>query len=762
MKRFLVIIILLSAVIKLSAQNQKELNVTPIVEGEFIVSELTSGDTLLIELGHSNYFYDESYDVAVFGPNNKVGFIEKICYGEKCIQKVPNDNRISGFGDLFPLRTFHSPLKMRLIKSPEKGVYEISVIRKEDAEVHHKRTFAIVDPEPTIDSVLITGFDNSVTSNQLKIDKDESLNRIKFQFLGSYLTSNFESITIQDLPLKKHPTEVSCYILDERWTTEAISKLSLGDSFIVFKRFYSDKTTKHKIKLIADSPIINVPGLEFSANIFDNKIKMTLAVQHLFPGAKLVLENHSDHPNFLQNRGEVEAEVTVATGTIAKDIFFNADKLIDIGKFHVQVINKDGKSSIAETITIVRREENVKARAYDNGNLPLVAGITNRVLFEHIGGNPFGLDQDLNFQLAINGLEPFEIQARKETNSSFSAKIKLPDGIYDLSFTLRKNNGSSWNGTLTNIRPKPILEFAHENVYRGGNFKVYVQNATDTRILPVDKTNIIEIPNGTDKSFDISVDKESRLTQFILTLKLKEHVIAREAINISNWPEPKKRDILILGGEIRDDRLILEKGGDIDLIFQADKDNLQRFSAQLRKGDGTLLGVPKPMILDVQDEGNNQIKTRLSTVQSGLQHGESFNIEIVNPAGDAFLYPGYIKRSGREQWIITAGISLLNIPFEGGQDASGTSTRKMFDGVNIAGYYMVENINNPSNRWIGIGPNLLISENEGNVRLGGAISVLLFEKLVLGLSFDKNGLGMLAGANIELADFTSIFGSSKE
>ena len=732
---------------------------TPIESGELVITSLRSGDLLRLELAHPNHFYQDSDTINVFGPGGKVGYIDFECFGNSCNPHTVEDLLSYPSGKLGIANVIRHPLGIELIATPQKGIYEISVIR--NAKVHHKRTFKIVDPEPVITFMELTDFEGNSSSDALKIDKTHSLNQVKLKFVGQHLDVSFESVTIQGLPLKKHNTESGTFILSESWTPQAIAKLSLGETEVVFKRKFSDKVTKQKITLEADKPVINEPGLNFQADINENKTKMTLSVQHLFPGAKLILQNDDNFPNFLESSGRLEAKnIDAFAGTISTDILFKSSMLVDNAKFKAQVLNRDGKISDPKTIIITRKEENIRASAYDN-DAPLVSGIRNRVMFKQLGGSPFDLNAGLNFSLAINGFEPIKILGRKETDQSFSAEVKFPNGLPDnIKFTLTKER-ANWSGSFKNILSRPIVTIRTNRVYRGSKIKVNIQNAKDVRILSRvanDLITITETTNGTDKSFDIGVAKEIRLSQFGIQILLKDHILEEHAISISNWPKPLEDNLrlTIEEGEPleKKDIVVLNDRRDIKLSFNADSlKYIQHFSARLIKTDGTRLGIAKPLILNEQ---TNKIETTLSPRQVGLQKGEAFNIEISNPTGESLLKPSYIKRSGRDQWIFTAGISVLDVPFDNNDEGDSGSNVSVFQGINLAGYYMFENIKNPQNRFLGIGPNVLFSEEDGEIKLRGAISLLFFEKLVMGISFDKNDLGLLVGANIELANLTSL------
>lgn len=759
MKKTVIFLFLLTSAYVAVAQDAPRS--TPLTTAEIISSSVSQGDAIKVELAHPNYFYGDNETIEVYGPNGKVDNVDFFCYGNDC-EKTENEGELLyPKGDLGrPQVKYRHPLGLIFNKPVEKGIYEISIIR--DGRVHHKRTFSVVDPEPVINSVRFNGYDGSASTEALKIDKEYALDKVKLTFGGANLATDFESVTIQNLPLKPSKEEPETYVPTSAWTNQAIANLNLGETEVIFKRKHTDKVTKYKIKLVADAPIINEPGLTFQAAINENKATITLSVQHLFTGARLILQNSDAFPAFLEQTGTLIANVNALSGTISKDVYFKSNHLIDNATFFAQVVNKDGKTSEVKTITISRKAENVSAEAYNN-NQPLISGVENRVLFKRIGGRQFNLNTDNEFEIAINGFEPRVIQARRESDNAFSSVIDFPEGLpTNISFTLKKDK-AVWNGSFKQILARPLVTIPAKQVYRGSSIKLNVQNAENVRVVsetPNDQLDIIETIHGPDKTFEVNVAKEIRLSQIKLRVLLKDVLIEEYAIDIANWPEPTSEKLGIAANNgaysKKDDVIVLEDKSEISLSFQADSLRyLQHFSAQFIKNDGTRLGSPKPFIYN---EETGKIETTLSTRQVGIQRGDAFNVEIANPTGDVILKPAYIKRSERDRWIITAGVSVLDVPFGGGSEENDESGASIFQGINLAGYYMFENVKNPENRYFGIGPNLLFSERDGDIKIGGAVSMLFFEKLVIGLSFDSDGPGLLIGANIQLANLSSLLG----
>ncbi|MDH5366518.1 MAG: hypothetical protein OEW67_05985 [Cyclobacteriaceae bacterium] len=723
---------------------------------EITLSEIIGQPYFSRELLHSEVDYQGNEEYFVFGPNGNTN-IQFICHGD-CLQQ---DDEL---GISFPTgilgandggEKFTHPIYFKVIDSISLGEYEVKVTR--NGKTVHIRKFRIVADEPVVNTFKVTYPNGDELENSLIVDKSRSLKSTTIQLEGNHLDQDFDAVSIQGFTLKKIPNLNSTYKIDGQFNQDS---LLLGDQNIIFKRKFTNNITKVPFKISAVKPNIRGVGLEFPVEQGKDNFNLILGVQNVFRGAQLELIPHGSYPNFLEDKGKIRSTVNSKNGVISAQVWFKREEINSIAKFKVRVINTDGNKSQFKTITVRLKATSIAVQPLIDTK-PLIAGIPTQMLFKRVGGANLNLEDSTSFTLKLIGLpNELELHPNKISDDSFTAILTLPEGVpSNMKFILSKGK-NTWNGEFSDIYKLPVISILKNTVKKGTNTSIlHIQHASEVKVLLKEEDDFIKLSTeeiDTDKKVEIKTELELIKSDFTVLVKLKDHIVKEIPFVIDNWLNPSDTSFYYYTKKstpVTETRniLVFEKQEPITIKLPVNnKDNIERFSAQLLKEDGTKLGNPIPLVLT---EKKDSIMATLSPKSLGINYGEKFNIEMTNPVGDAKIQSAYIKRTTRDMFILTAGLSAMDLPLTN-RDSVVTQT---LDGVNIGAYYMLENIANPNNRVLGMGFNTLLIERDGSIKLRGGVSFLFFEKIVLGLSFGKDYTGMMIGVNIELADLSKLF-----
>ncbi|MDH5476636.1 MAG: hypothetical protein OEX22_13140, partial [Cyclobacteriaceae bacterium] len=619
------------------------------------------------------------------------------------------------------------------------------------------RKFKIVNDKPVLKSFTITYPNGEKLENLLTVDKSRSLTNTTIQLQGDHLDQAFDLVSLQGFPLKKVPNQPATYRINGKFNQDS---LQLGDQNIVFKRKFTNTITKVPFKINAVTPNIRGVGLAFPVEQGKDNFNLILGVQNVFRGAQLEIFPHESYPNFLEDTGKLRSIVNSKNGVISAQVWFKREEIQSSAKFKVRVINTDGKKSDFKTITVRLKATSIAVQP-ELDTKPLVAGIPTKMLFTRVGGPYLKLNDSTGFVLKLIGLpDELVIQPNKITDDSFTAMVALPEGVpSNMKFILLKGK-NTWNGEFNKIYKLPMITVLKKTVKKGTTTRILnIQHASEVKVMLKEEDDFIKLSTeafDTDKRIEVQTGLELIKSSFTVSVKLKDHIVKEIPFRIENWLDPSDTIFYFYTnkstpiGETHD-VLVLENQVPITIKLPVNNTrDIERFSAQLLREDGTKLGNPIPLVLT---EKKDSIVATLSPKSLGVNYGEKFNIEMTNPVGDAKIRSAYIKRTTRDMFILTAGLSAIDLPLNN-RDSVKTQT---LDGVNIGAYYMLENIANPNNRALGMGINTLLIERDGSIRIRAGISFLFFEKIVLGMSFGKDYTGMMLGVNIELADLSKLF-----
>lgn len=720
-----------------------------------IVTYEFNGGQVIRELSHPRISYDGTEQFKLFNPEGRVIPHAVSCIGLQCFGNVQENDSIPLVVPLSGNSTYEFPIGISLTKEEVMvGNYVLSV-RKMDGTILHERKFRVVNPQPRISSISSKDANGVTRRDTLLISRNKSFDGCSISFLGSNLDQEFKSVTIQGLPLERSSGSSLSYNFTKDWNSAKAMNLELGESSIIIKRQVASLPTTKRIFIAAPKPEILGKSLEFQVEEGQSKIDITLQVENLFDGAKVYLDASS---RVLLGDGWRTADVNVQDGTISFTVIFEPIGTKGSASFNVKVKNADGKESEYKTITLIKKSTTIRMIPIEPQR-PFMAGTKNQVRFVRLkGGAQFDFSADNKVTILFDNSNPITIDAEQETINSFTASVPFPDNIPAGSVRFNvKNDKTSWNGELNGVLKRPLAKAEKNVLYRGASTKIQVENATDVFLQTKETTDHVTISqpeNNSTRVFEIKTDKYAE--DFTLVVKLFDHVVQELPFVVVNYPEPAPIQLKELVQEefIKQNKIILDEGEDLNLSIPIEgsitKDS--KFYAQVYKKDGTLVGEKEELTRNAE---GTSFTTTFNT-QIGLQPGEEFVVKLSNPNQDSKVFQGYITRKKVDRWIFTAGLSAIDYRF--GKKEEGAEKVAVLDGVNTGLYYLPENFKNPSTRFIGYGGNIILSSYDGDFSVRIAASVLLLEKVVVGLSFGDQ-VGLLMGVNIPLGNMSALLGN---
>ncbi len=738
---------------------------TELSDSEIIITEFDSGGVLR-DMAHPNYSYTGNEILLLFDPNdlyleNAITNISKQ-YNQVEDITMPPAMTETQENYLFPILI--SPPSDRI----KYGKYTISV-RDSNNHILHERSFKIVHPEPQIKKLSVeSNFNGSPIeiSDTLMITRHQSFSSTKIIIDGENIEQKFEKVFIgeADFELIQNPNIPNEFSFSSYWESEKGLSVSLGKSEISFIRQYSTIPTTKNIYITSQEPKILGDNLEFQVEEGQTRTEITLQVENIFKDANILIKPMYSTPNFPSNIGLKTVTVDEKRGCVTFPILFEPLSGGD-AKFKMQVINADGKKSEFQTISIIKKATNIKMSALYPERKPLVAGFDKNIIkFERLKGPHLNTSKNNVFTLTFDNEKPITFKANNITANSITAEIALPAQLPTdkTAFTLRNSEYGEWKGVLESLRKVPRIKRESNFVFKGGKSKVLIENANDVFLRTAVPNDFVKIstPNyHSIREFEIEINPNAK--DFEILVMLFDHEIARMSYNVKNYPRPDviKLTQIVDTNLIRKEKMIvLEADGNrrLQLMIPLDEDTIpahSKFYAQIFRKNGSPVGNKREFLKDNQ---SNTLTTTLNT-QIGLRPGDEFDILISNPNEDSKAFHSYIKRNFTDKWIITAGLSAFDYRINSKTEKKNDGLN-VLDGINFGFYYLPENYANPSNRLIGFGPNLLITSKDDNIKMRFGVSTLFWQKIVLGISYGQEEFGIITGVNIELADFSTLFG----
>lgn len=738
-----------------SSQAQKS---TFLSQPDISLDEIDQG-IIYRELESAMFTMQENDTLFFFDPNGNYLEVD-YCIGRECVRPETIENRYIGSGGAPEPSSFLKPLVMQFRDDrTQTGTYIISVRDKNTNEPRHLLKFNVVYPQPSIESVDFIDPSGKTVTDTLQIGSGEDLGDWRIRLRGSELQHGFSSVKVGSLELS--PTsDPETFTFAREWNGSTAKRPGLGENTMVFNRKVSTVPVSKQFYITSRQPKVLGSNIEVPVEEGQSRVKIKLAVNNVFEFANVILYSDRRSPRLLASPYAFTAQNNQGEGTISFEMLIDPGRVTTSAYFQVAVKNIDQSISDRKTIRLIKKSDNILIKATDPNYKPLVAGTTNYMKIKRINGDRF---VNGTYEVIFEGGQRSTFSVNNTEPDAMSIHIDLPPNITgeDIPVTLRSQN-SMWKGSIAQIRPLPTVDVPDDNVVlRDSEFRLKVTNAKDVYLSPVkgseNGVSVAQPENKTIREFIVYVGKNAN--DFTLRLSLFDHVIKEIPFSVANHPSPRGFTVenIIRENIVKHNRVILTDTEDVIVSIPVDNDSILSstvFYAQMYKKNGVPVRQAKPLRL-VNRDGKEYLSATLNT-QIGLEPGEEFDIELSNPDQESITINSYIRRDRRDNWIATAGLSAIDYRF--GDTEEDESRVKVLDGVNIGVYYMPENLKNPSNRNLGVGFNLLLVGTEDSLDFRVGASALFFEKVVLGFSAGKDGLGFLAGVNIQLSNLSGLVG----
>lgn len=741
------------------------------------------GDRLLIELNSaklvSNYNKTEVFDVFF----NDVSIIDSrqvsILSFDQCTLAVdadyeefqvsaPKGDLNKNMGQLvnpkFPLELFvHSTLKQ--------GEYEIVVRDSISEKKIHRRLLTLVNPVPDVSSFEVQYPDKAPTSNRVVLNQARDFIGVKFVFEGDHLDHDFKSVTMQGLRLNKLNDEPNTFVTGEDWVPSKMKEMSLENPRILFERYHVKKKYPVDVELDFNDPIIaNVQNKEIEAGI--GTFMLSIEVENLFDRAQIIIDEMDDNKPVLKYKGLADdATISSDKSIISHRIHLLAPALRKgHGKFKVHVINRDGSKSNRQVVEWIVKKSSVSAMPSAE-NYPFIEGYIIGVKFKRQSeADPFVFSDSVVLNINEYGSQTIKPRNIDAGRNQFTADIFFPNGLSGSRQFEVRDGDRSWRGFFNGIIKKPAVIHTSNQLYSGHFTTIQLEKPSGQikAIITPDVEGVTQLDNDfTDAKIKITADHTVPIgTSFTVVLFFQEQELDRIDYSVIGWDKPAEIvEFAMYDSQIPiDEQNVLVVKDNTNFELQSKKGVARgatnKLTAQLLKSDGTKLGVAQPLLF-LKD--SIVASTKLSPSVFGIEGGQEFMVQLVNPLGQPTLQRVYVRRDFKERLLVNAGISAVNVFLKEQKDEDGNNTSRtsLISGVNLGLYYILEKSQTVGKRPLGFGLNLMGqqgSAEEVDLRYGA--SLLLFETMTIGLSFGSNEPALFIGANVSFLDLSKIFSAS--
>ena len=280
----------------------------------------------------------------------------------------------------------------------------------------------------------------------------------------------------------------------------------------------------------------------------------------------------------------------------------------------------------------------------------------------------------------------------------------------------------------------PEVEVESYVLFKPGTTKVRILNPNGAYLagkLGSINVEIDSVSTGAYKDYHIKANQHAK--DFELDIIFGSGVLDRIQFIVTEYPDLAEIDEyeMVPHGMMKENNLIvLDLDEDHKLPIEIPYDSVSgkkgvKYYAQLYRPNGTKLGDNYEF---VKDEAEEVYAASLNMLR-GINPGDQVRVEISTPYKVVKSIPIYAKPKLRDQIVVNAGFSLMEINPK--KNASGNYDVQVLNGVNLGVYYMIDSYRFPGAKILGVGPNLYLSEinNELSTRMG--VSILLFEKVML-------------------------------
>ena len=726
------------------------------------IDDYRPGDTVTVALEHAGLTYKPTDTITLYRANGAPlsaasRQLRQLCASVAACQ--PSADTAEGATLPRPASAGSSayrwPVHFQVAAPLTPRTYLIEV-RNESSAVKHYRRLRLVPPAPYVDHVTVSQEGPSTDdSSALRVDPTQGLDA-EITITGGPFYAGTQ-VLLQGEPLVVRRRSTDELVLDLTIEAETTRHLELGVWPLQFQ--HSQATAARVASWNAvlatvtlrgnEPPFLEPPQPLYVVGTQAGRTtrKVTVAGYYFSPRAQLCTEAGSLVS--AQCIGITQRNEQSLTAPVVLDIPTNFSG----GAVTVYVRNGDGQESARRTIRV--RPQQVTATVSPvSPDEPVVEGVPTEIVFHREAASTF--PRSGPFTLTVNGNEQSLAPIQPPTADELRTTVTLPDGTGGQQpvFVLSAS-GRSWAGTFDVVVQRPRL-IAGPSVLRPSS------EARLTFVPPTENGHLLTRTPGVDIEGSGLFDGEARLrtaddltdTTASILIRVQSRVVDSLRLLIEPWPNPDR----VLTLRQREQSLPLASGSvmmveaDAPLKLHPDEafvgaDRPPRVSAQLRDANGTALQAPIPIRFD------RPVPTTITPSTWGLSGGDAFTLALQTPDGRTLHRRAYIRRPLIEQFVVSGGLTAVEYGLGSGEDARGNT----LSGVNLALHWVPEWFAPTLSRPVGMGLHAVASENDNQVRLRVAASVLLFEKLALGLSAGQGGAALFVGANASFLDLSTLF-----
>lgn len=731
------------------------------------IQNYTAADTVTLEFQHAGLTYAPDDMITLFGPRGRPLVpsrqqvhlaCETFVQCQSGTSSEPNSELPVPVGGGADRTDYRWPVRFRISQPLQPQTYLVE-IRDADASIKHYRRLHLVPPAPYVESVSVRQSDApSGDGNTLQVNPTQDLDA-EFIIEGGPFYEGTQ-VTLQNHSLVVRRRTGDQLVLDLTLDAESVTQLELGVWPLQFSHpIASDVASVDWDAVLAtvtlrgtEPPRLQQPQPMYVVGAQSGSITHDLQVNGFYfsPQAELCTVDGPLVDPGCNGTTQQEGQ------TLRAPVVLDLPSDFDGGSFDVYVRNGDGQESVRKQVRV--QPQKVAASVSEvSPDEPIVEGVPTEVIFQREAANAF--PSSAPFTLEVNGQTQRLTAIQPPTADALRTTVTLPEGTGGQTpvFVLSAS-GQNWAGEFPTVAQRPRLVSDVPALRRG----------SETRLTfdpPTENSHLVARTPGLEIESSQLYDGEARLraaddlaSDYVsVWVRVKSRVVDSLRIPVEPWPAPETvLDVGYGGRRIPLDSvqtIALQEGSGLRLhpteAFVG-QDRPPRVTVQLRDENGTLLRDPVPVRFDRAEA------VELYPSAWGLSGGDEFTIAFNTPDGRSSLRRAYIQRPLIKQFVVSGGLTAVEYTFGSQNDTRRGNT---LSGVNLGLHWVPEWFAPTATRPIGFGLHTIASEVNDQVRLRVATSVLVFEKLAVGISFGSGGSALFVGANASFLDLSKLFSS---
>lgn len=729
------------------------------------IEQYAARDTVTLEFQHAGLTYAPDDVLALFGPRGRpLGPgqqpVQLACTTLAACPQAPmpesNGKLPVPAGQGSDRTAYRWPVQVRLNPPLQPRTYLVEV-RTASGSIKHYRRLHLVPPAPYVERVTVRqSAPASGGGNTLRVDPTQNLDaEITIQGGPFY---DGTRVSLQGHPLVERRRSGDRLVLDLTLDAETASQMELGVWPLQFSHpIASEVDAVDWSGVLAtvtlqgtEPPLLQQPQPMYVVGAPSGSITQPLQVSGFYfsPQAELCTEGGPLVDAGCNGITQQDAQTLTAPVVLDLPPDFGG------GAFQVYVRNGDGQESARKQVRVEPQNVGASVSAVSPDE-PIVEGVPTEVIFARETANAFPSSGP--FRLEVNGQTQRLTPIQPPTADALRTTVTLPDGTGGQSpvFVLSAN-GQNWAGAFPTVAQRPRLVSDAPALRRGSATRLTFDPPAENSHL-VARTPGLDIEGGQLYDGDARLHATDDLTSDHVTVwvRVKSRVVDSLQIPVEPWPAPETVLDVSYGGR----RVSLDSVQTIELLEGSGlrvhpserfvgQARPPRVTVQLRDENGSLLRDPLPVRFD------RSTPVELYPNAWGLSGGDEFTIAFATPDGRSLLRRAYIQRPLIKQFVVSGGLTAIEYTFGDQDDVQRGNT---LSGVNLGLHWVPEWFAPTATRPVGFGLHTVASEVNNQVRLRVATSVLVFEKLAVGLSFGSGGGALFVGANASFLDLSKLF-----